>query len=99
MAWCGSAAGNDDATKVGAFGVGEYPSVVRWFGKADPPPPGFYSVLSKSDRPLVRSNGTYVSSIVIQGKVAIIHAFVQENHCNFTGGKGRLVLGVLLQTH
>ncbi|KAI9567656.1 hypothetical protein HD554DRAFT_2192361 [Boletus coccyginus] len=33
------AAGNDDSTKVGAFGV------------------GFYSVLSKSDRPLVKSNG------------------------------------------
>ncbi|KAF8123691.1 hypothetical protein EV363DRAFT_1455306 [Boletus edulis] len=35
----GSAAGNNDATKVGAFGV------------------GFYSVLSKSDRPIVKSGG------------------------------------------
>ena len=36
-------------------------SIVRWFGKADPRPPGFYSVLSKSDRPLVRSNGKHTS--------------------------------------
>lgn len=100
MVWCGSAAGNDDSTKVGAFGVGEYPPVVRWFGKADPPPPGFYSVLSKSDQPLVRSNGKYVLSIMVQGTAVFIHPFVQANHCNFAGGKmGRLVLGFLIETY
>ena len=95
MVWCGSAAGSVD----GGFGVGEY-TVIWWFGKADPRPPGFYSVLSKSDRPLVRSGGKYVFPIVIQGTAVFIHAFVQAIRCNFIRGKmGRLVLVLLVETY
>ena len=96
MVWCGSAAGNVDSTKVGGSGVGEY-TVIWWFGKADPRLPGFYSVLSKSDRPLVRSNGRYVFPIAIQGTALFICPFVQANRCIFSGGKmGGLVLGFLM---
>ncbi|KAH0831364.1 hypothetical protein J3R83DRAFT_14027 [Lanmaoa asiatica] len=51
--------GNDNSTKVGAFGV------------------GFYSVLSKSDQPLVRSNGNDVFSIMIYRRLR-----KQFTHCD-----------------